>query len=92
MPTFDWTNTDGSQTPLNLRQPLSDADEAQRMARQDDRLGNPGQGIRFDYRATPEIADKVKDLLQHRYGWTLEIDRGHLFYMRKPKGEPTPPN
>ena len=63
MPTFNWTNPDGSRIPLNLRQPLSIANEAQRMARQDDQLGKPGQGIRFDYRATPEIAGMVKDLL-----------------------------
>ncbi len=54
------------------------------MARKDNQLGKPGQGIRFDYRATPEIAGKVKDLLQFRCGWALEIDRGNLFYIRKP--------
>ena len=68
MPTFDWANTDGTQTTLNLRQPLTDPDEVQRMARLHDQLGKPGQGIRFDYRATPEIAGMVKDLLQYRYG------------------------
>jgi len=53
------------------------------MAWQDDQLGKPGQGIRFDYRATPEIAGMVKDLLQFRYGWALDYGRGHLFYMHK---------
>jgi hypothetical protein len=85
MPLTD-THPDGYQTTTTIL-PAHNTDEenAQLLAWHEDQRCAPGHMVRFDYRATPEIADRVRHLLHHRYGWTIELERQNRYWMRKPK-------
>ena len=85
-------HTEHGHITLTLSQHNSDEENAQMYAWHEYQETPPGAAVRFDLRRTPEIADRIKELLQIQYRWTMEIDRGHLFYVRKPKANAVTPN
>ena len=88
MPLTD-LNRDDSQATIFLPVHNTDEENAQLLAWHQNQQCKPGHMVRFDYRATPEIADRITDLLHHRYGWTIELERRYRYWMRKPNNTPT---
>jgi hypothetical protein len=88
MPLVD-SRPDGYQTTTILPSHNTDEENAQLLAWHENQRHKPGHMVRFDYRATPEMANRVSYLLHRRYGWTTVLERRNYFWMRKPKMTPT---
>ncbi len=82
---FNDRNPDGSYTRLRTYHYNTDEENAQIFAWHYDRVYEPGQAVRFNHSATPEIKDRIEELLVRRYGWTVELKRRRFVWMRKPK-------
>ena len=81
---FPDRNPDGSRTTMRTFRTNTNEENAQLFAWHDNEQIEPGQVVWLDYNATPEIKDRVIELLQCRYGWTIELDGERRVWMRKP--------